>query len=147
MGRALLEAANPPMWWIDGGSDGRPARFVRFGGQQIALADVIAMSLEEVRDHRASGLLFSGILFVVCSCMLAFYVYEGGGRERFLIGAVFLGFLGVGSLIEAAVIRHTRHFELTFTLKDGRRVAFASADRADTQALALRLASEGVTRI
>ena len=34
------------------------------------------------------------------------------------------------------------HYELMLTLTDGRRIVFTSADRADVQSLALRIAAE-----
>lgn len=147
MGRALIEAQRPPMWWIEGGRDGSAARFVRFGEQQIALADITAMSLEEVREPQGAGLFLKAVGFVSFAAFLAYYVFEVGGRERFLLGTLFLGGLGVAALAEASRQPHLSHFELAFMLKDGRRVVFASADRADIQALALRLAAEGAPHV
>ncbi len=143
MGRALIEAQRPPMWWIEGGRDGSPGRFVRFGSQQVAIADITGISLEEVSEPQSAGLFLKAMGFVSFAAFLAFYVFESGGRERFLLGTLFLGFLGIAALFEASRQPSLSHFELTFTLKDGRRAVFASADRADIQALALRLAAEG----
>lgn len=147
MGRALIEAQRPPMWWIEDGRAGAGARFVRFGQRQIAIADITAMSLEEVREHTASGLLTGGVLFVLAAGLMAYLVFDAGGRERFLLGSAFFAMLGIASLLEAKWLPHVSHFELTFTLKDGSRAVFASSDRADIQALALRLAAEGAPHI
>lgn len=143
MGRALTEVQRPPMWWIEGGREGTPARFVRFGNQQIAIADITGISLEEARVPQSAGLFLKAMGFVCFAAFLAFYVFEAGGRERFLLGTLFLGFLGVAALFEASRQPSLSHFELTFTLRDGRRTVFTSADRADIQALALRLAAVG----
>lgn len=147
MGRALIEAQRPPMWWIEGGRVGSGARFVRFGQQHIAIADITAMSLEEVREPQGAGLFLKSMGFVCFAAFLAYYVFEVGARERFLLGTLFLGALGLAALFEASRQPHLSHFELTFTLTDGRRVVFASADRADIQALALSLATEGAPHL
>lgn len=147
MGRALVEAQRPPMWWIEGGRDGSATSFVRFGQRQIAIADIVAMSLEEVREPQGAGLFLKAMGFVCFSAFLAYYVFEVGGRERFLLGTLFLGGLGLAALFEASRQPHLSHFELTFTLKDGSRAVFASSDRADVQALALRLAAEGAPHV
>lgn len=143
MGQALIEAQRPPMWWIEGGRDDSPARFVRFGQQQIAIADITAMSLEEVREHTAQGLFMGGVFFVLGASIMAYSVFDAGARERFLLGSAFFAMLGVASLMEASWLPSISHFELTLTLKDGRQTVFSTPDRADIQALALRLAAEG----
>ena len=147
MGRALIEAQRPPMWWIEGGRDGARARFVRFGEQQIAIDDITGMSLEEVRAHQSAGLLMGGIVFVAGASVLAYFVFDVGARERFLLGSAFLMMLGMASLIEAKWLSPVSHYELTFTLKDGSRAVFVSPNRADIQTLALRLVSEGAPHI
>ena len=147
MGRALIEAQRPPMWWIEGGRDGARARFVRFGQQQIAIDDITGMSLEEVREHTGVGLLTGGVFFVLSAGVMAYYVFDAGARERFLLGSAFFAMLGTASLLEARWLPSVSHFELTFTLKDGSRAAFASSDRADIQTLALRLVAEGAPQI
>lgn len=141
MGKALLEARRPPMWAIEtqGCAGGRE---VRFGAHRIAIVDIAALSLEEVRDQQATGLFVAATAFLLAAGILAYCVFEAGARERFLLGTFFLGGLGIAGLIESLRLRRTSHFELTLTLKDGRRTVFTSADRADIAALALRLAAE-----
>lgn len=143
MGRALLEAANPPMWRIEESRGPSASRFVRFGAEQVRISDIAFMSLEEVRSSPSGGLFLNGTVFLCVAALLAYYVYEVGGRERFLIGAAFLGMLGIAAVSEALRLRGLRHYEMELVLKDGRRIVFTSADRADIQALALRLAAEG----
>lgn len=143
MGRALLEAANPPMWRIEEAREHSGARFVRLGAEQVRISDITFMNLEEVRSSPSGGLFLNGTVFLCVAALLAYYVYEVGGRERFLIGTVFLGLLGVAAVSEALRMRGLRHYELELILSGGRRIVFTSADRADIQALALRLAAEG----
>lgn len=146
MGRALLEAANPPMWRIEESGDRSGARFVRLGAQQVRISDIAFISLEEVRSSLSGGLFLNGTVFMCVAALLAYYVYEVGGRERFLIGSVFLGFLGLAAVSEALRLHGQRHYEMTLILKDSRRIVFTSANRADIQALALRLAAEGAVQ-
>lgn len=147
MGRALTEPARPPMWWIDEAKGGAATRFVSFGGNRIAIRDIVSMSLEEVREPSADGLFLKGTVFVCVAAMFAYHVFEGGGRERFLIGMAFLAMLGTAAVIEASRLAGTRHYELALILADGSRRVFTSTDRADIQALALRLAAEGAARV
>lgn len=141
MQSAILDPVRPPMWRIE--SDGESRRYVRLGSHLIAVSDIAGVSLEEVRESQAAGLLMKGTAFMIAAAACAYYVFEADGRERFLIGAVFLGWLSATALIEAARIGSNSHYELTLTLKNGQRTIFSSHDRADVQALALRLAAEG----
>ena len=131
------------MWWLEAGQDGSAVKFVRFGQQQIVIADIASMRLEEVRDPQARGLFLAAAAFVACGMALFAYVFDFGARQRFLLGGAFLSLLGLAGLFEASKLRNLRHFELTLHLKTGRNITFTSADRADIQALALRLAAEG----
>ncbi len=143
MGKAILEATRPPMWEIERAVPRTGAgAFVRFGHKRIALSHIAGLSLEEVRNRQAMGLFVGATAFVFAASVFAYFVFEQGAMTRFLIGTFFLGGLGVAGLIEASRLRTVRHYELTITLVSGERAVFASADRADIQALALRLAAE-----
>lgn len=142
MGKALLEAARPPMWIIE--PDGGPGlgRQVRFGRHRIALRDIEGVSMEEVRDRQAIGLVAGAVAFILASTVFAYFVFEQGARERFLIGAVFLAGLGLAGLLEASQLKRVSHYELTLSLANGERVVFTSADLIEVQALALRIMAE-----
>ena len=143
MGKAILEAARPPMWEIERSvARAGAGAFVRFGHKRIALSQIAGLSLEEVRNRQAMGLFVAATAFVFAASVFAYFVFEQGAMARFLIGTFFLGGLGVAGLIEASRLRAVRHYELTITLVGGERLVFASADRTDIQALALRLAAE-----
>ena len=141
MGKAILAAARPPMWQIEPGPTGQGEEAVRFGRHRIVLSDVAGVSLEEVRDRNIQGLILGGAAFVICATVLAYFVYETGAMPRFLIGTVFLAALGMAGLAETVVLKPVSLFEMTITLVSGERIKFASTDRADFQALALRLMS------
>jgi hypothetical protein len=142
MGKALLEAARPPMWTIEAGVVDAAAKTVRFGRHRIALKDIAGVSLEEVRDPQAAGIFIGASAFLCVASTFAYFVFEQGARTRFLIGSFFLGALGLAGLYESSRIKRISHYELTLTLANGERVVFTSADRADIQALALRITSE-----
>ncbi len=140
MGRASVEAARPPMWHIE---DVRGAeRAVRFGKHRIALSHITGISLEEVRTRNVKGLVTGAFAFFCVSGTLAYFVVEQGAMLRLLFGGLFLTGLGLSGLHEALTMRQISHYELMLTLADGRRVVFTSTDRADIQALALRIAAE-----
>jgi len=143
MGKAILEAARPPMWEIERSiARAGGGAFVRFGHKRIALSQIAGLSLKEVRNRQAMGLFVGATAFIFAASVFAYFVFEQGAMARLLIGTFFLGGLGVAGLIETSRLRTVRHYELTITLVSDERVVFASADRADIQALALRLAAE-----
>ena len=141
MGKAILAAARPPMWHIERGPTGQGDEAVRFGRHRIALADVAGVSLEEVRDRNIQGLILGSAAFVICATLMAYAVYETGAMSRFLIGATFLAGLAMAGLAETMVLKSVSLYEMTITLTSGERIKFTSTDRADIQALALRLMS------
>ena len=141
MGKAILAAARPPMWQIEPGPTGQGEEAVRFGRHRIVLSNVAGVSLEEVRDRNIQGLILGSAAFVICATVLAYFVYETGAMTRFLIGSTFLAGLGMAGLAETIVLKSVSLFEMTITLASGERVKFTSTDRADIQALALRLMS------
>ncbi len=129
------------MWQIERGPTGQGEEAVRFGRHRIVLSDVAGVSLEEVRDRNIQGLILGSAAFVICATVLAYFVYETGAMTRFLIGSTFLAGLGMAGLAETIVLKSVSLFEMTITLASGERVKFTSTDRADIQALALRLMS------
>ena len=141
MGRASIEAARPPMWVIEESRDSA-ARAIRFGKHRIAIADITGISLEEVRTCNIKGLVTGAFGFFCVAGTLAYFVFEQGAMLRLLFGGLFLAGLGVAGLHEAAGMKKISHYELALSLADGRRIVFTSADRADVQALALRVAAE-----
>ena len=141
MGKAILAASSPPMWQIERGPTGQGEEAVRFGRHRIVLSDVAGVSLEEVRDRNIQGLVLGGVAFVICATVLTYFVYETGAMRRLLIGSVFLAGLGMAGLAETTVLKSVSLYEMTITLISGERIKFTSTDRADIQALALRLMS------
>lgn len=130
------------MWTIETAGGAESRRQVRFGSHRIALKDIEGISMEEVRDRQAIGLFAGAAIFIFVSAAFAYFVFEQGARERFLIAAVFLSGLGIAGLIEASRLKAVRHYELTLTLANGERVVFTSPDLIEVQALALRLTAE-----
>ena len=139
MGRALLEAVRPPMWEFESGREGAGCETVRLGKRHIRLSDIESVSLEEIRDRNHQGLLLGALVFVSVAAIFAYLVFDAGWCERFLLGMAFLACLGVMGLGEVAALKTVRLFEMIVTLRDGQRVVFTSADKADIEALELRL--------
>ncbi len=141
MGKAILAATRPPMWQIERGPTGQGEEAVRFGRHRIVLSDIAGVSLEEIRDRNIQGLILGSAAFVICATILAYFVYETGAMTRFLIGSTFLAGLGMAGLAETVVLKSVSLYEMIITLSSGERIKFTSTDRADIQALALRLMS------
>lgn len=129
------------MWQIERGPTGQGEQAVRFGRHRIVLSDVDGVSLDEIRDRNIQGLILGSAVFVICATIMAYAVYETGAMTRFLIGTVFLAGLGIAGLAETVFLKSVSLYEMTITLVSGERIKFTSTDRADIQALALRLMS------
>lgn len=141
MGKALLEAARPPMWHIEDAGKAGEAAYVRFGAHRVRLADVTGLKIEEVRSYNIKGLATMAVFCLVVAGLLSYLVVERGAMSRFLLGSVFFGMLACAGILELFRIRRLSHFELTVVLSNGEQVLFASPDRADVQALALSIAA------
>ena len=141
MGKAILAASRPPMWKIERASSVQGGEVVHFGKHRIVLAEIAGVSLEEIRDRNIQGLILGSAAFVICATILAYFVYETGAMTRFLIGSSFLAALGLAGLAETLVLKSVSLYEMPITLASGERIKFTSTDRADIQALALRLMS------
>ncbi len=139
MGKAILSAARPPMWRIERVPPVQGGEVAHFGKHRVVLADVAGVSLEEVRDRNIQGLILAGASFAICATILAYAVYEMGAMTRFLIGSTFLAGLGMAGLAETVELKSVSLYVMTITLTSGERIKFTSTDRADIQALALRL--------
>lgn len=139
MGRALLEAERPRMWDIEAGPGGPGSETVRLGHRRIRLADVRSVAIQDIHDRNTQGLMLGAMAFVCFATFLTYCVFDAGGRQRLLIGGTFLTFLSAAGLLEMRKLKRLSLYELYIGLKSGELVTFTSADRADVEALALRL--------
>ena len=133
---ATVHASPPPMWQVEQTSIGD---VVHFGRNRFAISDVEAVSGEEVHDRYTDGILLGAMVFVALACVLAFGVFDGGLRTRFLLGTVLLSFLGFAALSELWKLNQQHYFEVKITLRSGETLKFASANRADVEAFMTRL--------
>ena len=130
--KAAIEAPSPCMWSVERAQQGD---VVVFGRHRFAVADVDSVSGEEVRDSDFDGLLLAAMIVLIAACALAFGVFDGGLGTRFLLGTVFLTFLGFAGLTELRKLDQQSFFEVRITLRSGEPILFASADRADVERL------------
>jgi Family of unknown function (DUF6232) len=135
---ATVERARPPMWQVERTAGGD---IMHFGRHRFPVSDVTAVSGEEVRDRYTDGILMGAMLFFVIACALAFGVFDGGLRTRFLLGTVFLAFLGTAGMLELGRLNRQSYFEVKITLQSGERLVFTSVDRADVEAFMRRLSA------
>ena len=133
---AKLEPKRPSMWQVE-----RTARgdIMHFGRHRFLISDVAAVSGEQAGDTYSDGLLLGAFAFLVLACALAFGVFDGGLRPRFLLGTVFLGFLGFAGLSELTTLKRQSWYEIKITLVSGETLNFTSADRADIDVFMARL--------
>ena len=135
MGKQSVAAVRPPMWAIErAGGDSRD-EVLHFGRHSIAIADIAGIAPEETRDRFTDGLLLAAMIFFVVAGALAFGVFDGGIRPRFLLATVFLGFLGFMGISELRKVSAQSFFQVRLDLKDAPPVVFASADRAEVDGL------------
>ena len=144
MGRTITTSGLPPRWGIQQDSAANGRRVLWFGPHRIAISDIQSVNSEEARERPIDGLLLGAIVFLAVSCILAFAVYENEWRERFLLGTVFLGFLGTIGVTEVRKIAPQSFFQIKIATASQGTIIFASANRAEVDALLAGLASAGV---
>lgn len=130
----------PPRWAVYSeprASGGR--QMLRIGQRHFALDDIQSFSGDEVRERQVGGLITGACIFMVAAMVLAFGVFENGWRPRFLLGTLFLGFLGTAGLLEASKIKKQRFFEIKFIIRNAGVVTFASADAQEVSAFLAEL--------
>lgn len=142
MATAILDEARPPMWGIERVGREAEREFLRFGRHRIALADIASVSGDEEKTRPIDGLLIGATIFMCVATILAFSVFEGGWRMRFLLGAGFLAFLGLIGLSELFKIKSQSLFRLRIMLRNGETVTFASTDRDDVHRLMARISPQ-----
>jgi Family of unknown function (DUF6232) len=133
---AKLEPKHMPMWQVERTAHGD---VMHFGRNRFLIGDVAAVSGEVVGDTYADGLLLGAFAFLLTACALAFGVFDGGLRPRFLLGTAFLGLLGFAGLSELISLKRQRWYEIKITLASGKTLNFTSADRADVDVFMARL--------
>ena len=137
--------ALPPRWGLQQEqAAGSSRRVLWFGKWRIALDDITSIAAEEVREKPVTGLILGACIFILMAMILAFGVFEMEWRERFLLGAAFLAFLGVAGLYDGSTIKAQRFFEVRIAAGAHGVVTFASADVREVEALLGALAAAGV---
>lgn len=111
---------------------GKP--LLRVGDQYVALGDILEIEHTEHVERDFKGLLVMGSLFMVACVVFLLLVADFGWRERFMLGAVVTGLLGMASLYEAMVSTKIAFVELRIATRDGDEL-FTTADHADAAAL------------
>jgi hypothetical protein len=140
MATALIEDAGPSAWSIERlGGEGPVRDVLHFGRYRIAVDDIVAVDGETDRRRPAEGLFVAAALFFLAAAAIAFGVFEIGWRTKYLLGTVFLAFLGAAGFVEQFSVHHQQIFRLRLRLKSGEVVTFASADLGDVRSLMDRL--------
>jgi Family of unknown function (DUF6232) len=146
MGKTIVTGGLPPRWGLQQEQSPQVSRRVLwFGRQRIALDDIQSIHAEEVRERPVAGLVMGACMFVLVSLLLMFAVFEFDWRQRYLLGATFLGFLGAAGFYDSTTIKAQRYFEVKIATGSQGVVTFASADANEVQALLGALAGAGVT--
>lgn len=142
MATALLEDARPAMWGIDRRGSDPSSDVLRFGRHRIPLSAIASVDGEEEKTRPIDGLLLGAALFLIIATFIAFGVFEGKWLMRFLMGALFMTFLGLIGLIEISKIKSQRLYRVRITLTSGEAVTFASTDLADVERLMARISPQ-----
>jgi Family of unknown function (DUF6232) len=146
VGKTIVNGGKPPRWGLQQEQSAQMTRRVLwFGAKRIALDDIQSINAEEVRERPVAGVVTGACIFVLCSVVFAFGVFEYEWRERFLLGTLFLAFLGMAGFYDSTTLKAQRYFEVKIATGSQGVVTFASADASEVQALLGALAGAGVT--
>lgn len=113
--------------------------WIELGSLRLPREEIVGCRIEDVVERDTAGKLATLGLFFAAALVLLLGVVEFGWRTRFLIGAVVLGTIAAVSGMEALGINRIVYYRLDVLLKDGRRVGYTTASRADAEALAVEL--------
>ncbi len=123
----------PRMWDIvTDPQSGKP--LLRLGDRYIAIGDILEIEHTELVERDYKGLLAMGMAFMVTSAIFLILVTDFGWRERFMLGAVVTGVLGMLSLYESATSTSIGFVELRISTRDGEEL-FTTANHDDAAAL------------
>jgi hypothetical protein len=146
VGQTIVNGGVPPRWGLQQEQNAQLTRRVLwFGQRRIALDDIQSVNAEEVCERPVAGLVLGALMFVLISVIFMLAVFEFDWRQRYLLGATFLGFLGVAGFYDSTTIKAQRYFEVEIATGSQGVVTFASADLDEVQALLGALAGAGVT--
>jgi Family of unknown function (DUF6232) len=144
MSNALIDRGLPPRWGLQIEAGARDGRVLWFGSKRIALADIQTVTAEEVRERPVAGLLLGANAFLIVAMIFAFAVFEFGWRDRFLLGTLFLAFLGTAGLWEMTKIGKQSFYEIKIGTGSQGLVTFATTDISEVEAFLGALAGAGV---
>lgn len=124
---------SPPLpnrpWDITSGSGGR----LRVGQRTVPLSDIRRATPKAYEERDFLGSLLNFSVYLTIAAVFLILVVVAGWRERFLLMTVFLGLVGITSLIDMWQSNRIRLYCLTIDLVGGERIEFtsASADEVD----------------
>ncbi len=113
--------------------------WVDLGGLRLPREEIAGCRIEDIAERDTAGKLATLGLFFAAALVLLLGVVEFGWRTRFLLGSVVLGTVAAVSDMEALGINRIVYYRLDVLIKDGRRVGYTTASRADAEALAAEL--------
>lgn len=108
---------------------------LRIGHQRVALENIrnISRAASQERDFLGSLLNYSAYLIVAGIFLVL--VVQGGWRDRFLLAMIFFAIVGFTSLIDIGLSNRIRLYQLTITTRDGKIIAFTTANAAEADQL------------
>jgi Family of unknown function (DUF6232) len=144
MDRSLKDAKSPQRWGIRGPADAPSRQIFWMGSHEVAIHDIRSVKAEEIRERPIDGLLIGAALFMVAALVMAFGVFESGWRPRFLLGTLFLGFLGCAGIYEITKLRRQRYFVVDIATGRHGVLQFASADEREVMTLLATFSRLGI---
>jgi hypothetical protein len=130
-----MAAASTPWEITPAGKTPGLGAMVRIGARAVPLLQVrgVIGSLDRDTDRRPA--LLTVALFGVIACVFLFGVVDLGWRERFLLGAVVFGGIGLMALNDLMWLSTGGIYRVEILLASGETLRYATVDPADQERL------------
>jgi hypothetical protein len=141
MTAAVLAGAGKAWEFLDQTPDA-PVPSIRLGKTRVPVADIAAWRAERVVERDRRGAFLTAVVFGAGATVFMCGVFELGLRQRFLAGALLLGMIALGALIEAARVTRLDLYRIDVQTAAGRTITFTTANPNEMQAVMTALARQ-----
>jgi len=112
---------------------------ISVGPYRIDTDDVLGCMTTAVSQRQTRGKLLTLCLFLAWALIILVAVLGFGWQTRFLLAAIVLAVIGIITGLETMRAGPQLHWRLDIALRGGRRISFATTNKADAEALSRRL--------
>jgi hypothetical protein len=111
-------------------------RWVELGALRLPRDEIVGCRVEDVVERDGASRLATLALLLAAVLVLVLGLIDLGWQVKAMLGASAVAIIGLVVGLEGLGITRTVYYRLDVLLRDGRRVGYTTASRADAEALA-----------